>query len=224
MFLYLETYVSWESRFRCYAVYELYQRYVFQFRLYLISEGRRNCSTLWPVQPYSNGTMTPRKHVIKYKNMRKWMDEFRRKFENRDIKIARVNSILITRSINFVIYFNFVRCLGCAMLTAFYLRRSSPLMENNINSCQVHRNYLHNLHIYVNKALPSNVCVITTPKWLSQESGASSKSFFKISAFPEYGIVYGRLSHPNSSVLSLELWSQPVKSSKLDWVDEKVNY
>ena len=29
--------------------------------------------------------------------MRKWMVEFLRKFENRGIKIARVNSILITK-------------------------------------------------------------------------------------------------------------------------------
>ena len=34
------------------------------------------------------------------KNMRKLMVKFLRKFENRGIKIARVNSILITKSIN----------------------------------------------------------------------------------------------------------------------------
>ena len=42
------------------------------------------------------------------------MVEFLRKFENRGIKIAPVNSILITKSIDLVIYFNFdgvgVRC------------------------------------------------------------------------------------------------------------------
>ena len=32
--------------------------------------------------------------------MRKWMLEFLRKFENRGTKIARVNSILFTKSIN----------------------------------------------------------------------------------------------------------------------------
>ena len=36
------------------------------------------------------------KHVTKYKTMRKRMIEFLRKFENRGIKIARVNSIPIT--------------------------------------------------------------------------------------------------------------------------------
>ena len=41
------------------------------------------------------------------------MVKFLRKFENRCIKIARVNSILITKSIIFtVIYFNFYTVLG----------------------------------------------------------------------------------------------------------------
>ena len=44
---------------------------------------------------HSNETVTFRKHVIKYKNKRKWMVEFFRKFENSGIKITRVNSILI---------------------------------------------------------------------------------------------------------------------------------
>ena len=54
------------------------------------------------VQPrdrHSNETVTLRKHVTKYKNVRKWMVEFFRKFENCGIKIARVNAILITKSI-----------------------------------------------------------------------------------------------------------------------------
>ena len=57
---------------------------------------------------HSNETVTLRKHVTKYKNMREWMIEFLRKFVNRDIKIARVNTILLTESINF--NFNFVLC------------------------------------------------------------------------------------------------------------------
>ena len=44
---------------------------------------------------------TLRKHVTKYKNTRKWIVEFLRKFENRGIKIDRVHSILITKSIDF---------------------------------------------------------------------------------------------------------------------------
>ena len=69
---------------------------------YLISEGCRNCSTLW--QAYSNETVTLRKHVTKYKNMRKWMVEYLKKFENRGIKIVRVYSILITKCINLQLF------------------------------------------------------------------------------------------------------------------------
>ena len=37
---------------------------------------------------HSNETVTVRKHVTKYKNMRKWMVEFFRKSENRGDEIA----------------------------------------------------------------------------------------------------------------------------------------
>ena len=94
---YIWKHVSWQSRFRCYAVYQLYQRYMFQFiPIYIISEGRRNCSTLWPAQQHVTKQETcyqtyfdnhqhvtkhkNRKHVTKYKNMRKWMVEFFRNF------------------------------------------------------------------------------------------------------------------------------------------------
>ena len=49
---------------------------------------------------HSNETATVRIHVTKYKHMRKLMLVFLGKFENRGIKIARVNSILITKSID----------------------------------------------------------------------------------------------------------------------------
>ena len=45
-----------------------------------------------------------RKHITKYKNMRKWMVEFFRKFENGGITIARVNSILFTKSIILLLF------------------------------------------------------------------------------------------------------------------------
>ena len=48
----------------------------------------------------SNETMTLRKHVTKYRNMRKWIVEFQRKFNNHGIKMARVNSIIVTKSID----------------------------------------------------------------------------------------------------------------------------
>ena len=53
-----------------------------------------------PCDKHSNETVTIRKHVTKYKNTRTCMIEFLRKFENRGIKIALVNSILLTKSIN----------------------------------------------------------------------------------------------------------------------------
>ena len=47
-----------------------------------------------------NETVTLMEHVTKYKHMRKLMVEFLRKFENRRIKIARVNLIRINKVIN----------------------------------------------------------------------------------------------------------------------------
>ena len=49
---------------------------------------------------YSKETVTLRKHVTKYENMQTWIVEFLTKFETNGIYIARVNSILITKSIN----------------------------------------------------------------------------------------------------------------------------
>ena len=48
----------------------------------------------------SNETETLRKHGTNYKKIQKCMVEFLRKFENHGIKIARVNLILFTKSIN----------------------------------------------------------------------------------------------------------------------------
>ena len=65
---------------------------------------------------HSNESATLRTHVTKDKLMRKWMVKFLRKFENRGIKIARVNSIASpTQSI----YFNFVRCWGPVVMLTF---------------------------------------------------------------------------------------------------------
>ena len=75
------------------------------------------CSSLFPiklvkgddeiVRPYdrhNNETVTLRKRITSYKNMRKWMAEFLSKFENHCIKIARVNLILITKFTNFQLF------------------------------------------------------------------------------------------------------------------------
>ena len=61
---------------------------------------------------YNNETVTLRKHVTKSEHIRKWVVRFLRKFGNRVIKIALVNSIRITISINLLLnlYAVGVRC------------------------------------------------------------------------------------------------------------------
>ena len=91
---YIWKHISGESRFRCHAGYHRYQRYMFQFipiSDYIVKGGEIVC----PCDRHSSETVTLRKHVNKYKNMRKWIVEFLRKFENCGIQISRVNSILI---------------------------------------------------------------------------------------------------------------------------------
>ena len=83
--------------FVIYAGYKLYQRYMLQF---IPIESMKGDEIVRHFDWHSNGTLTIGKHITKYKSMRKWMDEFLRKFENPGIKIARVNSILITKSLN----------------------------------------------------------------------------------------------------------------------------
>ena len=64
---------------------------------YLISEGDeivRACDR------HRNETVTLTKHVTKYKYIRKWMVEFINKSQSRVIKITRINSIHMTKSIN----------------------------------------------------------------------------------------------------------------------------
>ena len=68
-----------------------------------------------PIYPYLNSegdeivrardrhwdeAVTLTRHVTKYKYMRKWMVEFLSKSQRRGIKIARVSSIRMTKSIN----------------------------------------------------------------------------------------------------------------------------
>ena len=62
-----------------------------------------------PCDRHSNETVTLSKHATKNKTMRKWMVEFLRKFENGGVKIARVNLILITKSMDFQL-FTFILC------------------------------------------------------------------------------------------------------------------
>ena len=57
-----------------------------------------------PFDRHINETVTLRKHVTKYKNMRNWMVEFLRKFENRGVKNVRVTRFLSPKSINLQLF------------------------------------------------------------------------------------------------------------------------
>ena len=59
---------------------------------------------LRPCDRHCNETVSLRRHVTKYKIIQKRMVEFLRKLENCSIKIARVKSILITKSINLQLF------------------------------------------------------------------------------------------------------------------------
>ena len=83
--------------FVIYAGYKLYQRYMLQF---IPIESMKGDEIVRPFDRHSNETVTLGKHITKYKSKRKWMVEFLRKFKNPGIKIALVNSIFITKSIN----------------------------------------------------------------------------------------------------------------------------
>ena len=79
-----------------------------------------------PFDRHSNETATVRKHVTKYKHMRKWMLVFLGKLENRFIKIARVNSIRITKSIK-LLSFCMVLEARCDVDIYKITERASPL-------------------------------------------------------------------------------------------------
>ena len=61
---------------------------------------------------HHNETVTVKKHISKYKNIQKSMIKFLKKFENHCIKIARVKSILITKSINLQLFTLIVYSVG----------------------------------------------------------------------------------------------------------------
>ena len=69
---------------------------MFQFAPIKLEKGVK---IVWDCDRHSNETVTPREHVTKYKNKRKWMVEILTKYESRSHKIGQVNSIRI-KSIN----------------------------------------------------------------------------------------------------------------------------
>ena len=60
------------------------------------------------------------------------MVELFRKFENRGIKIARINSILIIKYISLVIYFKFVRCWGSVVMLTSKLTVSAQYIYRGL--------------------------------------------------------------------------------------------
>ena len=87
-----------------------------------------------PGDLHSDETVTVRKHVFKNEKMQKWIIEFLRKFENRGIKIARVNSIFITKFINLQLFTLILYSVGvrCDRRRFSVL---SPFMEKSIFGC-----------------------------------------------------------------------------------------
>ena len=81
---------------------------------------------------HSNETVTVKKHVSKYKNLRKWKIEFLRKFEHRGSKIIRVNSILITKSFN--LQFFTLILYGVGVRRDVWRSVLSPLIEKSMSS------------------------------------------------------------------------------------------
>ena len=91
--------------------------------------------------------VTLRQHVTKYKNMRKWMVKYLRKFENHEIKSGRDNSILITKINQFSYLLSFctvlaVRCdVDTFTLTATGSVLTCPFIEKSmievITNCRI---------------------------------------------------------------------------------------
>ena len=65
--------------------------------------------TDWTKPLHSNETVTLMKHATIYKNMRKWLVDFLRKFSSRGIKMLEWTQFA---SSNQSMYFNFARCWG----------------------------------------------------------------------------------------------------------------
>ena len=87
-----------------------------------------------PFDRLSNETATVRKYVTKYKHVRKLIFAFLGKFENRDIKISRVNSIRITKSINLL---SFCKVLGVRCYVDIFKLTARKKSINSESICTV---------------------------------------------------------------------------------------
>ena len=77
---------------------------------YLISEGRRNCTTLWPAQQRNRDSQNTLPNI---KTCENGWSNFSENLRIVALKLL-INLILITKSINFQLFtLNFVWCWGC---------------------------------------------------------------------------------------------------------------
>ena len=93
--------ISGEPQFRCYAGFKLYQRYMFQYNPYLISERRRNCSTLWPAQQRNRDSQeTCYQNKFNINTCKNWWSNFSENLWNVALKLIELTRFSITKSIN----------------------------------------------------------------------------------------------------------------------------
>ena len=113
MFLYLVTYFLRVTGLLLYAGYKPYHRYMLQFNpTWLV----KRVEIVRPCDRHSIETVTIRKHVTKYKTLRKLLVEFLKKIETRAIKSEVLYSYHQNLSIYSHLYFNFARCWGSVVI------------------------------------------------------------------------------------------------------------
>ena len=118
MFLYLVTCflrVAGSLLCRSQAPTISYQQYVVQF-IPIYSLFVKRVEIVRACGRHSNETVTLMKYLTKYKNKRKLTIEFHTKFESRDNKISRVNTIRIAKFINLL---EFRTLLGSVTMLTF---------------------------------------------------------------------------------------------------------
>ena len=87
---------------------------------------------------HRDDTVTHTKHVTKYKYMRKWMVEFLSKSQSRVIKIAGVNSIRMTKSINLFLFLCAVPRDDVMESTRFLMR---PPVNHSTMAFNIHKKH-----------------------------------------------------------------------------------
>ena len=106
-----------------------------------------------PCYRHSNETVTLRKPVNKHKNMQNRVVEFISKFENQGIKIARVNSTLITKSINLQFFTLILHFVGVHCdVNIFKLTTGAQSIYREVN--ESHYDHDYNKKNVIQKKIP----------------------------------------------------------------------